>query len=369
MRKRPFGLWQATAFGSSPVLSIALVVACGTVAGNPKKPGSAGSPTAPTAATFDLSLPTIDFEVPPEATASEALLLAEETVGVTDRTLLTAGTKRATKLLKDIDALSRRVNAVLRSERSAGGTTTSVSFKGKGDGRLGGRVFPLASADSGAEGGTFAYRAILCASDRPVVDFRWSADGKKLSLTRDFAHLTDGGDSAVDMRSLVTVSRGTTTVVTMTNQGTWQDGEPSGGGPILTELAELATLTGGGYSYRMVGDRGTAAPSAGMASGDAYLVAKLQPRTNGSAGYDTEFVGYFKGDGRCSNVGFDEAAADLWRPNFTGPRFCMGRPYKGKAFASRAELYGTLADLQPIGVLSKSKPAPVALDAALSCSP
>ena len=185
-----------------------------------------------------------------------------------------------------------------------------------------------------------------------------------------FGPAAHGGDSAVDMKSRVIVTRGTTTTVTMANQGTWQDGEPTGAdGPILTELVEMAGLTGGGFSYRMVGDRSSAVPAAGAAEGDAYMVAKLLPRSGGSSGYETEYVGFFKGDARCQSTGFDEGAADLWHPTFSGPRFCIGRPYKGRTFASRTELYNTLLDLQPVGLLSKSKLGPVALESGLSCTP
>jgi len=335
---------------------------CGTVAGNPKKPSTGSSPAPAGAIVY--TLPGLGFTVPADATADESsLLLADDNIGGSERGLLVATSRRLDRIVKQIDALSDKVTKIAAAERGAGNVDEVLRFKAKGaGGKLDGKLQPLAA------GGSYAYEAVLCQNGTAFADFKWSEDGHRIALTRNFATKPDDGDDSFALVSQVTVTKDDGVSLDVVSQGDMPDSElPGRDGDFLAEHVRARKLASGEVQLSLVGDRAAALPTPGEYEGDSYLVSRLIPKAAPASGFQTEFVGYFKGFQLFCRDGFDEAAPNLWQPGLTGPRFCIGRPFGGQRFTSQAQFKGTLADLQPVGLLSKTTLESVQLADDLSC--
>jgi hypothetical protein len=351
------------------VAILALPLGCGTVVGNPRKPTD-GTPK-PTAIVY--TLPELSFDVgdagaeaDPSALAlrDDAALVEDAPTAEGDRTVLRGWSRRLDKIVAQINALSTRVTKIAAQEREANDDDV-LTFSGKGgDGRLSGRLEPLAGD------ATYAYRAVLCRDEAPFMELKWSADGKRVSLVRDFSAPSAADVETFALRSAIEATEDDVLKLSIRTEGEWSDDAASTAG-YLVEASEATRDASGVIELRAVSDFGTAKPD--PFDGGAYLVGRLSP-VAGPAGEGSRrkmsqaFVGYDRRFSERCGAGFDEAAADLWHPDGDGPRFCLGRPAGAKRFGSVAGFHATLADLQPIGIQPKAALAPVALPAGLSCA-
>lgn len=336
-----------------------LAVGCGTVVGNPKKPADPGEPKP---AVTVYTLPLLEFDIGDTASADEPSLKLQGE-GDADRTVLAGWGRRLERVIGQVNALSERVNrkAAALSEESSSDVQV---FSGHGaEGRISGKLMPLPT------GTDYAYAAVLCQDGRPFTRFLWSADGSRVSLARDFAPAFEDGVETFSLRSEVTIVKGAATTLTIRNEGEWSD-EEGGTSHYLAEYTEATKSEAGEISLKAVAERDTARPE--VFDGDSYLVAKITPTDVVEAGRRKmlqAFVGYDRRFDVLCAAGFDEAATDLWRPDFQGPRFCLGRPAGGRRFGSVAAFYATLADLEPIGLAGKAELRTVAVPEDLSCAP
>lgn len=341
-------------------LTLLFAPGCGTIVGNPKKPKDPNQP-APTGLVY--ALPELDFDVGDVAgdtdTASE-LMLVQDDPAEGDRSLLHAWGRRFAKVVMDINGLSRRVNKIVEEERAAGNDDENLVFKDKGTlHKLSGKVLPL------ADGGVYAYEAVICYEGKVFNHLKWSEDGGKVELTRDFAPKIADEDESYSVVSKIVATKGDSGAAKLEvlMNGQWdamaQDGEDGKG---VAEHGVVNRLASGELQVSSVVDRFAEKPADGAYEGDAYLVGRLVPGTATDAGkkhFDAEFLGYYDVLPRCASTAFDEA----------DPKFCVGRPLGKKRFTSLAQYKATVETLKGIPVQSRKSLVGVALDASLSCEP
>lgn len=334
---------------------------CGTVVGNPKQPKPDDSPR--NAIVYEI--PSISFDVGDVVDDESSSLqltgasLVEDPAGG-DRSLLQHWGKRVDRIIASINALSAKVTKFAEDERSTSDEDV-IKFSGRGsEGQWSGRLAPL------AEGGDYAYEAVLCFNGKPFSQIQWSEDGDKVELTRDFSVKADADDDAFGLRSRITAVLGTTISLDVQNEGEWTDEVGAAAGYFAERTRSTSTLEE--IELKAVAHRGPARPE--TFTGSSYLVGRLvaagskdNPRKKNAAfvGYDDRFAASL-----CRH-GFDEEAADLWAPDLVGPRFCLGRPLGAKRFQTRAEFLATLTDLSAIGILPQAELSPVELDPGLTC--
>jgi hypothetical protein len=345
------------------LLAVAITAACGTVAGNPKKPSDGTPPPS----VMVYQLPLIDFSLPDDATSDDGneLLLAQGFDQ--NKSLLTVGARRLDLATRRVNALSERVNAIVTSEREAGNTDETLTFAARGgDGKLSAKIGPAATDDDG-----MAYEAVICHTDKPFVWFRWSEDGKHVKLTRDFA-VSDEQAEVFSLTSALDIVVGETTVIEATHQGEAKnDALPNPEGNGVTEHTRAERLASGDINLKATADRYAELPEDGAFSGDSYVTGRLVPTgvtlPSGKSQFDTEFVGYFKGFKLLCAAGFDESADDLWSPDKVGPRFCLGRPKGAKLFESFDQFVETAQGLASVGIIPAAALRRVALPDGLAC--
>lgn len=344
-----------------------LLAACGTVVGNPRQPGGGtGSTSTATTSAVVYSLPTLNFNLPAEATtvADTALMLvdAAEDFGYHDRGILTSWGQRVNKLTTEVDNVSTRVNTIIASERKNGNTTEPLVITNKGaNSNLSAHVAALAA------GGDYAYEAVLCYSGQVFTDFKWSTDGSKVDLIRDFSVKADGVANTYGVKTHLTWQKADTTDLTLNTQGTWDDTILTGSSGYLTEYSQVHRLASTELQLQTVEQHSGAKPTA-LNAADTYLVGRLQPTAAAATTYNTEFAGYFASAAACKN-GFSETQTDLWHPtSLSEPHFCIGRPSGGEEFATLQQYYDALSDLQPIGIATESELEDVDFAAGTACN-
>ena len=346
---------------ASPALLL-LIASCGTVVGNPKKPKGGDTP-APVAMVY--ALPELDFAVPPDAAADDAALKLTGDPDLSargDKVVLKAWARRVDKLIKQVNAATRRVNAIASAKKTEADGTGVLHFTDQGgDGELAGRIGPVVPASG------FAYEAVICHASAPWLHFKWSADGRTVSLTRNFAAKADVADETDSYLSQI-VATSTDTGLTLDVRTQGQDVRQSGDdGSGITERSRILRSSDGTITVASTADRYASAPGDGNFAGDSYLVARLSPRGDGGKHFDQEFVGYTKANTALCRSGFDEEASDLWDPDRVGPRFCLGRPRGAATFPNLAAFRDTAAGLKAVGIVKKSELSNVVFDASVSC--
>jgi hypothetical protein len=330
---------------------VTAVAACGTSVGNPKKPKDDGgtSPTPPATASYQLPLVGVELPVDADDTASGfGLRATDEFDQRADKSVFRDARKRFDRSLKQIDGFSARLNKILEREEAEGGV---VRFEGKGDdAELSGRVGPLAA------GGDYAYEAVICHDGRAFLQFRWSEDGTRIELVKDFAAKTAPDEDGFSLVGRVVVVKAEAVTVDFATQGQSDSELTEHGGFGITERAVATKLASGEVTIKATGDRYAQPPADGVFTSDYYLSGRIAPRTSGT-GYDSEFVAYLAGRPVLCRGGFDEEA----------PEYCFGRPLGKARFGSAEEFDATEAELAPIGVVKAAELGPVALEAGLGC--
>lgn len=147
------------------MLVAALVVACGTRAGNPKKPDGDTPKAVVSIPRFD-----VDFAATPAATASGANLTAQGDGLAED---LAEGPRRARFI---VDALNTLVDSLNGAEIPV----DEVFTKSFPNGELTAKV-TKAAAESG-----YDYIGVFCAGGRVFYETRWNEVGTKIVAVRDF---------------------------------------------------------------------------------------------------------------------------------------------------------------------------------------
>lgn len=363
---------------STSMLSLAVVLlaaACGTVVGNPKKPGGTTPPT-PSAIVYEL--PEVDFALPEDALTSDDQGLRFTSSSQDDQIGFDTGggkgplvywAKRLDKLTKQVNRAVARVNEITRKVKDETGAVDQggvLRFSGRGQGNaLSGRLAALDPATG------FAYEAVICHAGAPFLYLRWTEGAAKLELTQSFAPKLADEDQSLALLSRYVVTRDPAKNVALDVQtfGVFDDGSTTTvDGFGIAERARAQRDAAGVLSVTTVADRfpGEVAPAA--FEGDFYLVGKLAPRAGESQRFDAGFVSYSKGAPALCRQGFDETAPDLWAPDFNGPRFCLGRPLGAKRFSSVEEFQQTTTQLQPVGLVPKAELGTVAFPTNLNCA-
>jgi hypothetical protein len=345
---------------------------CGTIVGNPKKPPNNEGETSEF-----FKLPLIEFAVPDSATQDDADVagLALIDAGLSSpqnrsfqagdlenggqKTLLVAWSKRLDRSLKEINRLSERINKIIDDERSEV-VDRVLTFKQKGQGQLGATIQQIANADP------YAYEALLCHGATPVSHVKWSKDQKKIAITRDFGPLVDGYEDSIQLLTSLVLEK--TEVLSIELRAFGEAGgdlpdEPGKGfverGVITKDEASVITVKTVSDFYNQ--------PVPETFSGSSYLTGRMIPdEATGGKPFKQEFVGYYEPYAFCKN-GFDENDPDLWSPDFSGPRFCLGRPVGAKRFDSIKEFLSTIKNLETVGILRSETLAPVAIETSLAC--
>lgn len=344
---------------------------CGTVAGNPKKPNTDDTKNPPGSGLFEADLPVIDFDIGDSTFAlSDSLSLADEDFG--GKAFFNAYGRRINGIVRELNATSRRMNAITKQhgEKSDGagdreGARESIRFKGKG------RSASLSARISAVEGKSgYDREAVLCAGGKPFQTLRWSTSTKSLELWRDFRIAQGEGEAKFGVVTRVRATPGQTgkLALDVATLGTWSDpDEEDGRGGGLAERLFVDKGADGVATLRAVTDRFAGAVPRTF-DADAWLVGKMFPSTSARRGYDPAFVAYSASSQRHGcRAGFDENAADLWSPDFQGPRFCLGRD-KGNAPLFTQEAFRKhVAGFENVGLAKEADLEAIALPPGLSC--
>jgi hypothetical protein len=351
------------------VLAVAVLFAaaalqhgCGTIVGNPKKPPTDSGIVNPVV----YQLPLIDFSVPESATTDDAagLLLTQNTPAADSgqKTVLLTWARRLDRSLREINRLSERINKIAGSERAVSSGET-LTFKGKGPkSQISAKIQPLAADPA------YQYEAVLCFAGKVVSHVRWAGDGSAMEVTRDFSAQVEDGDSGAGIVTRLVLQKSDTLTMDLASFGTSPGDLPDDAGKGFAERARVSRAGDGEIGVRVVADMFTDAPAEGQFDGDYYLTGRMTPdATTGGKPFDQSFVAYYTGYKVLCKNGFDETAADLWSPDFSGPRFCLGRPAGRKKFDSLQDFVSTVSSLESVGIISKDELAPVAMAEGLSC--
>ncbi len=333
-------------------LLLVLCTGCGTVVGNPKKPKEEPKPDA-----IVFKVPELELTVPSEVKDDDAALslLADGVPSNGDKTPLTAWAKRVDRALERINGFSQRVNRIIdkKEDDVQGGV---LVFKNRGDDNLvSGKIQTLPA------GGEFGYEAVLCYDGKLLTHMRWTEEGDKVELTRDFGVRTAESDDSWTFLSNVKVLKTDTVSIDLDSQGTVEEGIDGEDASSLTESSHIEK-DAAGFRLRMVADsrKNAEMPADGAYDGNRYLVGQVT-----AAG--AEFVGYYKYMKLACKLGFDENQDDLWHPEAGSPRFCVGRPQGAKKFSAVSDFYDTLSRLEAVGVQPKAALHAVKFQDGLSC--
>ena len=341
-------------------------VSCGTVAGNPIKPGSGSTGDAPKAVVY--TLPRFGFDLADESLqlADQGLQLQPFVSDSADKTLFNALGRRFNGLVREVDATATRINTLLaqQAKLAADGMTLRVKHGGKA-GKIAAHVGP-----SDAPG--FDHSAVLCADGKPLQFMRWSDLGGSIELWRDFS-IDQGDDEAhYGVVSRLRMNKTAAGVVSLdlTSSGSWSDNadEDAENGAGLAERvrAERDSSTGVVTLRSTTQHYSGATPTA--FSADTYISSRLSPRSDGGKGYEVAFVGYSKSSKRSKcQSGFSDSAADLWHPIQDKPRFCLGRAPAGAKLKNFDEFAVLVAGFESVGIIKQDELERISMPTGLSC--
>jgi len=345
-------------------ITVVALEGCGTVAGNPRKPDSAGGGEATKGAIY--TLPTVNFDLSDEAlqlTSSSGLQLATDS---SEKTLFNALGHRFNSLIREINETSKRLNTILDKAGARAKVASNHKIKDGGKSRkLTAVIGPSNSLD-------YAHSAVLCADGKPLQLLRWSEDGGSMELWRDFSVLQGDDEANFGITSRLrvkSISDGSVTL-DLASSGKWADSadddQDDGGGLVERVLAQRNTGTGV-ILMRSATDRFTGEIPKEL-SPDSYISSRLTPRGNGLNGYDSSFIGYSKASKRQScRSGFDDTATDIWHPKQNSPRFCLGRAPGGERIKSYEEFSALIASFEAVGIVKKADLESISMPSGLTC--
>jgi hypothetical protein len=341
-----------------------LMTACGTIAGNPKRPTTpAGSPVINTV----YLLPNLDLDVEEETfTAETAPLMLRNDTFINQKGLINAQGKRFQKLLQELNATSARLNKILTESGEDDGTGRGIRVRNQGVKRQISAKIREISKDG------FGFEGVLCSKDKPLQWIRWTPDRKKIELWRDFSGVQDDEASVYSLTSRIRASTNENgdLEVDLTSVGSWSDSDEDSqdGRGLLERTISVRKKDSQVITQRTVLDRFTGEPPQ-IPEGDSYLVSRLYPRTQGKKGRDVAFVGYSKTLQRTAcQDGFDENAPDLWKPDDTGPRFCMGHARDGVKIRDFDAFSSLVTSLEDVGLVRSKDLERIAMPQGLTCS-
>ena len=341
-----------------------LVTACGTIAGNPKRPTTpTGSPVINTV----YLLPNLDFDLGEETFSPETspLMLRNDTF-LNQKGLFNAQGKRFQKLVQELNGTSARLNKILTESGEDDGTGRGIRVQNQGLNRQISAKIREISEDG------FGFEGVLCSKDKPLQWIRWTTDRKKIELWRDFSQVQDAESTVYSLTSRIradTKDNGDLEI-DLTSVGSWSDSDEDSqdGRGLLERTISVRKKDSHMITQRMVLDRFTGEPPQ-IPEGDTYLVSRLYPRTQGKKGYDVAFVGYSKTLQRtgCQD-GFDENAPNLWTPDGTGPRFCLGHARDGEKIRDFETFSRLVKSLEDVGLVRSKDLERIAMPQGLTCS-
>jgi len=339
------------------IVVILISSACGSVAGNPKNPGS----NPPAKDTISIEIPSIDFEIDAAINDQPIADLALTGVGA-------GGEDRELALGEMADAKATRLaerNSVIKSWGARTAYTLkhtlnilkqlkedqvqqSGLFQRKGPfAKMSGEI---AVREGDAE---YPFGMIACDDGRPALTAKWNADASRIVIARDFAVRPLDKKSEQDIIAEISIQRdGSTTKTTFHLEGlAWKaPGQTEG-----LRLREYTETTKGPDNFVILGvqdwSEGSAAPGG---AGDGYLTGRI---TNDVK----EFVAYQNILKRRCDTTFDESAA-------TNPGWCVGGIVsKDDPEFTKQEVEEAALRLKDLGWLRKSNLRTPLLDNTLVC--
>ena len=341
-------------------------VSCGTVAGNPIKPGTGSSGDAPKAVVY--TLPSVGFDL-----ADESLQLADNSLQLlpfvsdsADKTLFNALGRRFNGLVREVDATATRINALLAQQAKLAADRKTLHVK------HGGKAGKIAAHVGPSDTPGFDHSAVLCADGRPLQLMRWSDLGGSIELWRDFS--IDQGDDethyGVVSRLRVTKTAAGVLALDLTSSGSWSDSadEDAANGAGLAERVRVERDSSTGIvTLRSTTQHYSGATPAAF-SADTFISSRLSPRSDGGKGYDVAFVGYSTSSKRSKcQSGFSDSAADLWHPIQDKPRFCLGRAPAGAKLKNFDEFAALVASFESVGIVKQAELERISMPTGLSC--
>lgn len=355
--------------------AILLIYGCGTIVGNPKKPDETGSSSE----TSSYSIPEISFDLPEELLTEENSLQLTGSENSTlnlnapvrrafdgKRTLLTDWSVRFSKITRELNRLSGKINII--ASKLSPDSEGKISFLQRNtNSKLSGIISPIESDD-------FDFQAVFCLGGVPFTHIRWQKEGNLVSYIRDFSVETEEANFSDRFKSeLILRSVEENIEIETRVQGSSLKGilKPSQGNGII-ESALAIKNSDGTISIRSVSDRYKESSSVSEFEGDVYIAGILTPLTDSGAKsgkFTTDFVGYLNGHRNCSSV-FDEESDQLWDINALGPEsnsWCIGRPSGSRSFETEEQLEQTLLKLKSIGIQKKENLKNIELDSSLTC--
>jgi hypothetical protein len=253
---------SASTAGIAVVAAAALVTAaCGTRAGNPKKPGE--DPPKPGQV---VALPLIDFTVPEPVTSagggSELQLLpfgayADAASPSTAAESFDGSTIRARLVVASLNALFGGLNAI---EPKLGESFAHQAAQGEVVG-----VIEAGEADeaAGPEATPTSYTSTFCFEGQVFLTVDWTADSKRIAAVRDLTVNPFAGDDAAAgigspmLGDALYDATGAFAVLESRIDGTLSKGDPvhkDDGPRAIVDLARIAKVEGGGFVTHGIAD-------------------------------------------------------------------------------------------------------------------
>ncbi|NRA45325.1 MAG: hypothetical protein HRU09_10270 [Oligoflexales bacterium] len=344
-----------------------ILVGCGTIVGNPKKPVDDSTQTQNTYA-----IPEINIEMPEEDvnTDSASLLLTDQEAdggfSLSQRNipkrkiLLFSWVKRVNSVIREINRISRRVNQI--SNGQSPNDSGQIIFANQGEqGRLSGKLETISSDDS------MSYQAVLCDNGEVFAHLMWSQDGRKVELTKDFKSQALNSTLRTDYKvRAVAEIVGDGVDLVINSQGTWvEELVEESQGTSLLEYGNVNFSADKNYAIKSVthryqGELGT------QLDGDSFLTGRLVPNAANSDKYFSEFLAYLKSAESCGT--FSQDSNVVWNPESIGDDgWCYGSPLGRNNFRNLATLQRTYTNLEAIGFASTDKLETVSFTEGLSC--
>ena len=331
--------------GCAQQLAVAImalaIAACGSVAGNPRRPGD----TPPvTTDVIDVQIPKIEFDIDASITDQPIVELAHALAPATgEGSVVKWWGARSQLVLKQTTNLLEK----LIEEK----VTQTGTFRGKGPFKKMTGEVAVRSGDA-----TYGFEAIICESTRMALHVKWNEGATKVAMTRDFniRPLDKKGERDVVAQIAFEKTEGSQKTTFLLQGEAWD--KPAGAdGSLLTEYTETER-TSTSFTIKGVNDYSAAIPAAGVYEGDGYLVARLTADTK-------EFVAYRKSNRRLKRCegAFDETAS-------SNPGWCTGGIVtKDDPEFTADELSVAFTRLKGLGLVKKENLKKPAFDTGLKC--
>ncbi|MFK7826674.1 MAG: hypothetical protein AB8G05_21210 [Oligoflexales bacterium] len=346
-----------------------ILLGCGTIVGNPKKPVDDTTQT-----NSNFAIPEINIDIPEEDvnTDSASLFLTDSDPYMDSslflaprnlprrKILLYSWVRRVNGVIKEINRISQKVNQI--SATLAPNSSQQIVFAGQGEqGRLSGKIDPVSTEDA------FAYQAVLCDEGEIFAHLKWSADASKIEFTKDFSSAALNSTLRTDYRVNAMVEQGEVGLnLSINSQGTWvEELVEESKGTSLLEFGDINFGVDNIYEIKTVSHRYQDQLGAEV-SGDSFLTGRLVPSKVNSDKYFSEFLAYLKSAETCGS--FSEDQSTIWNfENLGDDGWCYGSPLGRNTFRNLDALQRTYTNLETIGFASSQNLEVVSFDAGLTC--